>query len=245
MTRQYGTTPCWLEPDSPATAFPDVETALHEPDGLLAIGGDLSKPRLLEAYRRGIFPWYSDDQPRLWWSPDPRLVLAPAGIRVSRSLAKTLRREKFVLTMDRAFNEVIQACAEPRPDQSGTWITSDIMTAYKGLHADGYAHSVECWYRGELAGGLYGVSLGRVFFGESMFSRVTDASKVALVYLARQLVRWKFTLIDCQVHTGHLERLGAVPISRTAFTRILAQETTEAPPPLQTWRFDTDLDFLR
>lgn len=245
MTRQYGTTPRWLEPDSPATAFPDVELALDEPDGLLAIGGDLSRPRLLEAYRRGIFPWYSDDQPILWWAPDPRLVLAPSGIHISRSLAKALRRNKFTLTMDRAFNEVIQACAEPRPDQSGTWITAEMMTAYADLHAGGYAHSVECWYRGRLAGGLYGVSLGRVFFGESMFSREADASKVALVYLARQLVRWEFPLIDCQVRTGHLESLGAFPIARSEFTRILARETAQAPPPLPTWRFDQDLVILR
>lgn len=245
MTRSHGTAPYWLEPDSPPAAFPDVELALREPDGLLAIGGDLSRARLLEAYRRGIFPWYGKDQPILWWAPDPRLVLVPAEVHVSRSLAKTLRQGKFSLTLDRAFSEVIQACAEPRPDQSGTWITPEMIAAYSDLHVTGYAHSVECWCRGELAGGLYGISIGRVFFGESMFSRIPNASKAALVYLARQLARWHFPLIDCQVHTAHLESLGAIPMPRADFTRLLARETVQSPPPLQVWQFDADLDSVQ
>jgi leucyl/phenylalanyl-tRNA--protein transferase len=234
-----------LETDSPADAFPDVELALREPDGLLAIGGDLAPARLLAAYRRGIFPWYGKDQPILWWAPDPRLVLIPARVHVARSLAKTLRRGKFSLSMDRAFDEVIRACAEPRPDQSGTWITTEMISAYTGLHEAGHAHSVECWYRGELAGGLYGISIGRIFFGESMFSRMADASKVALISLARQLVRWNFPLIDCQVRTAHLESLGARPMPRTEFTRILARETAQPAHPPQAWQFDADLDAVQ
>ncbi|MGB5534984.1 MAG: leucyl/phenylalanyl-tRNA--protein transferase, partial [Thiogranum sp.] len=179
--------PLWITPGDRSLDFPDVSLALREPDGLLAVGGDLTADRILSAYRRGIFPWYSDKQPILWWSPDPRTVLFPARLKLSRSLRKTLRRARFRVTMDQAFREVIAACAAPRPGSFGTWITQDMADAYNALHETGCAHSVECWLDDRLVGGLYGVSTGRVFFGESMFSRVPDASKVAFAWLVRQL----------------------------------------------------------
>ena len=190
------TAPYWLNPYDP-TDFPDVSLALREPDGLLAVGGDLRIERLLAAYQRGIFPWYSGDQPILWWSPDPRSVLFPDKLHISRSLRKTLRKQLFTITFDTAFEEVIHACSEPRADGLGTWITDEMQQAYLRLHQSGYAHSVECWLNGKLVGGLYGVAMGKVFFGESMFSRVTDASKIAFVFLVRQLQRWQFEMIDC------------------------------------------------
>jgi leucyl/phenylalanyl-tRNA--protein transferase len=186
---------------------------MAEPNGLLAIGGDLSPARLLAAYRRGIFPWYGPGQPILWWCPDPRAVLYPDSVRISRSLAKVLRRGRLQVTVDRDFDAVVQACAEPRPGQDGTWITRQMATAYGRLHRLGVAHSVEVREQDRLVGGLYGVALGEVFFGESMFSRVPDASKVALVALARM----GFRLIDCQVPSAHLARLGAKEISRATF----------------------------
>ena len=199
--------------ESPPDAFPDIEEALRWPNGLLAAGGTLSPERLLCAYRRGIFPWFSEGQPVLWWAPDPRAVLIPEDLRISRSLRKTLRRGHFALSADTAFSEVIRQCAMPRPDSDSTWITRDMIGAYRRLHGLGHARSVETWQDGELAGGLYGVALGRVFFGESMFSRARDASKVALVGLARLGYR----LIDCQVPSPHLASLGAVEIPRRAF----------------------------
>ncbi len=189
--------------------FPATSSALHEPNGLLAIGGDLSSARLLNAYRRGIFPWYADGQPIMWWSPDPRAVFRPDTVHVSRSLGKTLRQKRYQISFDRAFAAVIAACAGPRKGADGTWITAAMQSAYAELHARGFAHSVECWQDGELCGGLYGVALGRIFFGESMFSARRDASKVALVELCRHLVDWDYTLFDCQVDNPHLERLGA------------------------------------
>ncbi len=212
-----GSAPFWLDAQPADAPFPPVERALREPNGLLAIGGDLSPQRLLRAYRQGIFPWYNTGQPILWWSPDPRLVLFPADLRISRSLRKTLRRGALRVTLDTDFAAVVTACAAPRAEGQGTWITRDIATAYAGLHALGHAHSVEVWQQGRLVGGLYGVALGRVFFGESMFTRISDASKVAFVYLVRQLERWGYELIDCQVYTGHLASLGATLISRAAF----------------------------
>lgn len=209
--------PFWLEPDSDPAQFPDPQYALAEPDGLLAVGGDLSPARLLNAYRQGIFPWYSDGQPILWWSPNPRAVLYPDELKISRSLRKTLRKRPFRVTLDSAFDAVIEACSEPRPDQEGTWITEEMKQAYAHLHRIGFAHSVECWEKDQLVGGLYGISLGRVFFGESMFARRSDASKVAFVHLVEQLKAWGFGLIDCQVHTGHLASLGAVDIPRERF----------------------------
>lgn len=228
MAQNQGTAPYWIDPDSPDIYFPDVEHALVEPDGLLAVGGDLEPERLLYAYRNGIFPWYGPDQPILWWSPDPRLVLFPGQLHISRSLARTLRRRHFTVTLDTAFEQVISECAAPRPGQAGTWITPEMQAAYIRMHKLGHAHSVECWQQGRLVGGLYGLAMGRVFFGESMFTRVADASKVGFVTLVRQLQRRDYRLIDCQVHTGHLESLGATMLPRREFTRLLEKETWQS-----------------
>ena len=227
----------WLDAE---LRFPPVHRALREPNGLLAAGGDLSVERLLEAYRHGIFPWYGDDQPILWWSPDPRMVLVPGEITISRSLRKRLRRRDFEIRADSAFSDVMRACAEPREGEAGTWITDEMASAYAALHRAGHAHSVEAWLDGKLAGGLYGVSIGRIFFGESMFSRATDASKVALAHLARQLERWAFGLIDCQMSTPHLESLGAREIARNEFVRALS-ELVNYPTRAGTWRLNDDL----
>lgn len=235
-----GRAPYWLDPRDPAAPFPPVELALRDPDGLLALGGDLSPERLLRAYRQGIFPWYSDGQPILWWSPDPRMVLRPEELKISRSLRKTLRKRALLITLDEDFAAVMAACAEPRSDGLGTWITEDMTLAYRRLHELGYAHSVEAWQDGHLVGGLYGVALGNVFFGESMFTRATDASKIAFVHLVRQLQRWHFALIDCQVYTGHLASLGAAPIPRRDFSAILLREA-RPPDRRGAWQLDADL----
>jgi len=217
-------------------AFPPPELA--DESGLLAVGGDLRPERLLLAYSLGIFPWYSEGLPILWYSPDPRLVLDRGELVVSRSLQKTLRRGRFRVTLDTAFDQVIRACSEvPRPGQHGTWITRDMVRAYRRLHELGYAHSVEAWQDGELAGGLYGVSLGGGFFGESMFARASDASKVAFVTLVEQLRRWDIHLIDCQVHTEHLARFGATEWPRERFLRRLAQ-ALEQPTRTGRWQLD-------
>ena len=211
-----------LDPDS--LDFPPTEQALEEPNGLLAVGGDLSPERLLAAYRRGIFPWFDESQPVLWWTPNPRAVLFPERIHISRSLQKRLRRGEFTTGCDRQFQQVMAHCAQvPRDGQSGTWITPDMSEAYYRLHQQGVAHSVEVYKDGELAGGLYGLAIGRVFFGESMFSLCRDASKVALVALARQLQAWGFTLIDCQVSNPHLFSMGAEEISRQRFNSLLTK----------------------
>lgn len=209
--------------------FPPVSDALVDPDGLLAIGGNLSPALLLTAYRRGIFPWFSDGQPILWWSPDPRAVLYPRSLHVSRSLRKTLQRKVFRASIDRCFDRVVAACAESRPSQDGTWITPEMKEAYARLAAQGTAHSVEIWQDEKLVGGLYGVALGRVFFGESMFSLRSDASKVALVTLARVLIESGFRLIDCQLYSAHLESMGAELIPRPEFITLLDQWTGESP----------------
>jgi leucyl/phenylalanyl-tRNA---protein transferase len=227
----------WLSSTDP---FPPVEQALREPNGLLAAGGDLSVERLLDAYVRGIFPWFSDDDPLLWWSPDPRMVLFVDELRVSRSLRRRLRSGAFRLTFDCAFRDVMLGCAEPRPGQEGTWITHDMFDAYARLAALGYAHSVEVWEGDLLAGGLYGVAVGRMFFGESMFTRRTDASKVALVGLVRQLRHWRFPIVDCQMSTGHLRSLGARAIPRTEFLARVAALVREPPVPLP-WTPEDDL----
>jgi len=206
------------DPESP---FPPTEQALEYPEGLLAAGGDLSPARLVNAYRRGIFPWYSDDQPILWWSPAPRCVLYPQHVHVSRRLRRRYNQGHFSLTVDQAFSQVIEACAEPREDQAGTWITDEMLLAYIRLHKLGIAHSVETWVDGELAGGIYGLALGRIFFGESMFSKREDASKITLVALCRQLQQWNFTLLDCQVSNPHLLSMGAEDISRDEFEQLL------------------------
>jgi leucyl/phenylalanyl-tRNA--protein transferase len=200
--------------------FPPPELA--EKDGLLAVGGDLSKKRLVLAYSMGIFPWYSEGFPILWWSPDPRLILIPEELTLSRSLRQVIKKNMFKVTMDTAFEEVIRNCAEaPRKKNEGTWITEDMIEAYIRLHHSGVAHSVESWRNGELVGGLYGVALGKAFFGESMFSKTSNASKVAFAELVRQLTAWDFTLIDCQVTTNHLISFGAKEVSRDEFMRIL------------------------
>ena len=206
-----------LRPGAQAPSFPPVESAT--PEGLLAVGGDLSSERLLAAYRHGIFPWYNPGQPILWWSPDPRAVLYPEKLKISRSLRKTLKRGHLRVTFDCCFREVMLACAAPREQYpgGGTWITDDMVKAYAQLHEMGYAHSIETWHENRLVGGLYGVALGGVFFGESMFARETDASKVALVALVSKLREWGFVLVDCQIPSAHLTSLGAEEISRSAF----------------------------
>jgi leucyl/phenylalanyl-tRNA--protein transferase len=210
----------WLENDS---SFPPLQAALRNPNGLLAAGADLSPPRLLGAYRQGIFPWYGEGDPILWWSPDPRMVLVPAELKISRSLAKTLRNRPYEIRFDTAFDSVMSGCAQARADQAGTWITGEMCEAYNRLHRLGHAHSVETWIDGRLAGGLYGVAIGAVFFGESMFAEVRDASKIALAALARRCTEQRIRLIDCQMHTRHLASLGARDIPRRRFSRLLAE----------------------
>jgi leucyl/phenylalanyl-tRNA--protein transferase len=216
----------WLHGDAP---FPPVSKALRSPNGLLCAGGELTPQRLIEAYRQGIFPWFSEGDPVLWWSPDPRMVLFPEELKVSRSLRKTLQRGIYETRFDSAFREVMEACAEPREGQNGTWIMPEMIAAYTRLHHIGLAHSVESWREGELVGGLYGIALGKVFFGESMFSRATDASKVALVRLVEALRERGFRVIDCQQATAHLASLGAREIPRTEFSKLL-QESIQYPP---------------
>ena len=226
-----GLAPFWLDPNDPNAEFPDVSLALAEPDGLLAIGGDLSSERLLDAYQRGIFPWYNPDQPILWWSPNPRAVIYPDKFKISRSLKKSIRHRGYEVTYDREFRAVIEACSEARKAEPGTWITPAMKDAFCRLHRLGYAHSIECRLNGKLIGGLYGLALGKVFFGESMFARKTDASKVAFAYLVHQLKQWNFKIIDCQVASDHILRLGAELIPRDLFVRLLREfcnsKTTE------------------
>jgi leucyl/phenylalanyl-tRNA---protein transferase len=225
---------------SPHDPFPPVARALKDPNGLLAAGADLSPERLLDAYANGIFPWFGDDDPVLWWSPDPRMVLFTTEVHVSRSLRKTIRSGRLQVTLDSCFAQVMKGCAEPRRGQNGTWITDEMRNAYELLFEIGHAHSVEAWSDGKLVGGLYGVSLGRMFFGESMFSRVSDASKVALVALVKQIERWGFTCVDCQMSTSHLSTLGAREIPRATFLRHVRSLARQAPVP-SPWRFDADL----
>ena len=206
----------YLHPDDPPDTFPDPSTAAGEPDGLLAVGGDLRPERLLAAYRRGIFPWYEAGQPILWWSPDPRAVLLPAELHISRSLRRTLRSDRYRVSVDTAFTRVIDACADLRAG-AGTWITPEMRSAYVHLHQLGHAHAVESWLGDQLVGGLYGIAIGGVFFGESMFSSADDASKVALVRLVRLLESRGVELIDCQVATGHLATLGSRVLPRRDF----------------------------
>jgi leucyl/phenylalanyl-tRNA--protein transferase len=217
-------------------SFPGVEHAT--PEGLLAIGGDLRTERLLEAYRHGIFPWYNEGQPILWWSPDPRTVLFPDHLHVPRSLKRSLRPGHFTVSFDRSFEAVVQHCAGPRPQypEGGTWITPAMIEAYTALHAEGYAHSVETWQGTQLAGGLYGVAIGGAFFAESMFTKVDDASKVALVFLVRQLHRWGFRLIDCQQSSPHVLRLGAQDIPRSRYIEDVATAVA-MPGRLGRWQF--------
>lgn len=218
----------WLERNDP---FPPVAAALGDPNGLLAAGGSLDADRLVDAYRHGIFPWSSEGQPILWWSPDPRMVLRVADFKLSRSLRKRVRSGTFEARVDTAFDAVMAACAGPREGQAGTWITTEMRVAYGKLHRLGYAHSVESWRDGSLVGGLYGVALGRVFFGESMFARATDASKVALACLVAILRGQGVALIDCQQDTPHLASMGAQPIARKTFVAALRKLIDFTAPP--------------
>lgn len=218
----------WISPGDPPDAFPDIGRAMTEPNGLLAVGGDLSPARLLTAYRLGIFPWFESGQPILWWSPDPRCVLIPGQFHASRSLRRALRRSDACIRFNTCFDAVMRRCAEPRPGQFGTWITREMIEAYARLHGDGWAHSIEVWRGRRLIGGLYGVVIGRVFFAESMFSGESNASKTALYALSQYLNTRGFALIDCQVRSEHLASLGATMLPRAEFATTL--ESACAPP---------------
>ena len=222
----------------PADPFPPVEQALDHPDGLLAAGGTLSLHRLIEAYGRGIFPWFNEGDPVLWWSPDPRTVLVPSRFHVSHSLRKRLKKEAFLVTVDAVFTRVLDGCAAPRPREAGTWLTPPMRQAYTALFAAGLAHSIEVWMSGDLVGGVYGVSIGRVFFGESMFARQPDASKIGLARLCAQLARWGVPFLDCQLETEHLMSLGAERMPRRQFVQHVARLVKEPPLP---WKLDDDL----
>jgi len=226
----------WLDPRQTNQPFPDPALALLDPNGLLAIGGDLSPGRLLNAYRQGIFPWFNPDEPILWWSPDPRCVFVPGAVHVSHSLAKRIRQGGYAVSFNRAFADTLAACASVRRRGVGTWLGAEMQAAYIKLHRSGVAHSVEVWRQGQHIGGLYGVAIGRIFFGESMFSVETDASKLALVHLARQLRDWGFPLIDCQVSSPHLLQLGAHTLPRTDFLA-QSQQAQQLLPPAH-WHFD-------
>ncbi|MEJ1959041.1 MAG: leucyl/phenylalanyl-tRNA--protein transferase [Nitrosomonadales bacterium] len=219
------------------TSFPPPEQALRHPNGLIAAGGDLAPERLLDAYRHGIFPWFNADDPILWWSPDPRMVLFPDEFKISHSLRKILQNHIYEVRTDTVFEQVMRACAAPRNGQAGTWIHEDMIAAYTTLHRMGYAHSVETWKDGVLAGGLYGLAIGRMFYGESMFSRSSNASKVALAHLTAQLKRWNFGMIDCQMNTPHLASLGAREIPRAEFANTL-QELIHYPNIASPWKFE-------
>jgi len=211
----------WLDPER--IGFPEADQALANPNGLLAAGGSLSPEWLIHAYQRGIFPWFEDDQPFLWWSPDPRMVLLPSELHISRSLSKLIQNNPYQVSIDLDFAAVISACSEPRPNSDGTWITAELQAAYQNLHSLGIAHSVEVWEQDSLVGGLYGVALGNVFFGESMFSRSSNCSKLALVFLVQHLRKWGYELIDCQVASRHLASLGAREIPRGEFLAQLSE----------------------
>jgi leucyl/phenylalanyl-tRNA--protein transferase len=234
----------WLDPRDPNQPFPPAHRAMRDPNGLLAIGGDLSVTRLIRAYSTGVFPWFNPNEPILWWCPDPRAVLAPAQFHVSHSLAKRIRKNDYAVTLDHAFPDVLEGCGGERAGRSDTWLGAEMKRAYRELHALGFGHSVEVWQNGELVGGLYGVSLGLAFFGESMFSRVDDASKLALYYLCQQLVAWRFALIDCQIASAHLHRLGAQEISRERFLGDL-RRAVSLPGRTGAWRFEIDVPSSR
>ncbi len=224
-----------LDTAYPSQSFPDIELALKDPNGLLAIGGDLTPQRLIRAYQNGVFPWYSDDSPIMWWSPNPRMILFPDQFQPSRSLRKILRRGDFTITCDLAFDQVIRACAEPRDEEQGTWITLQMINAYNQLHELGIAHSIEAWNNKQLVGGLYGVSIGQVFFGESMFSRKSNASKAALATFMQSARSWNYQLVDCQVHSDHLASLGAISMPRKRFKRLL-ETYCYAQPSTAAWQ---------
>ncbi|NOQ16677.1 MAG: leucyl/phenylalanyl-tRNA--protein transferase [Methyloprofundus sp.] len=225
----------YLDPDQPNQEFPPLSEAFIDPDGLLAAGGCLSAQRLINAYANGIFPWYSEEDPILWWSPDPRLVIFPDQLHISKSLHKTMRKQHFHISYDKAFPDVIAACSNPRADEAGTWLSPEMQTAYIHLHQQGHAHSIEVWSDDKLVGGLYGVSIGQMFFGESMFHTETNASKIAFVTLIKQLTAWGYQLIDCQVHSNHLVSLGAEEIPRHHFISLL-KKYRELMPNKQAWQ---------
>lgn len=230
--------PFWLDPYP--VLFPPTDLALTDPDGLLAVGGDLTPEWLLNAYHKGIFPWFNEGEPILWWTPNPRSVLFIKDLKIRKSLKKTIRKQHFQITLDQAFEKVMENCAKiTRSGQEGTWITEQMFNAYAQLYKKGHAHSVEVWQDNQLVGGLYGVAIGKVFFGESMFAKSADASKVALVALCHQLKQWGFEIIDTQVETEHLRSLGAKLISREHFESILQEDTQKHFPP-QKWQFESD-----
>ena len=229
----------WLDPRKPCQEFPPSQHALENPDGLIAAGGDLTVSRLLNAYQRGIFPWFNPDEPILWWTPNPRAVLAPSELHISRSLRRRLNRQDYQLSFDSAFLRVMQLCAE-RPGE-GSWLSPAMQAAYMELHRRGYAHSIEVWQHGSLIGGLYGVALGRVFFGESMFSRAANGSKIAMAWLCQQLHAWDYALLDCQVSSAHLQRMGVQLIPRDQFENILRQSIPDDPSPSGKWVFDIEI----
>lgn len=230
----------WIPDDAPADTFPPVDQAFDEPNGLLCAGGDLSPERLVAAYSRGIFPWFSDDEPILWWSPSPRTLLSAEQFHVSRSMRRVLQQHPYRLSIDENFAAVIQACAAPRPNSGGTWITEDMQAAYIALHEHGYAHSCEVWDGEELVGGIYGVAVGGAFCAESMFSRRSNTSKLALWTLLQQLQRWDFRLFDCQLWNQHLDSLGAFEVERDEFMPQLSQ-AIQLPDHEKTWEIDRDL----
>ena len=212
----------WLQKTDPVEALPPTTRALREPNGLLAVGGALTPEWLIYAYRHGVFPWYSAEQPILWWAPDPRAILLPSEFRISRSLARSIRNRGYETRIDTAFEAVVEACAGPRRGGAGTWITGEMREAYVALHRRGLAHSIETWHEDRLVGGLYGVAMGRAFFGESMFTLERDASKVALARLTRECLRLEVALIDCQLPSPHLASLGSRNLARTEFEARLA-----------------------
>lgn len=235
----------WLSSDDPPEAFPDIETAFDVPDGLLAAGGDLSTERLLYAYLHGIFPWYDQGQPILWWSPDPRCVLVPEELHVSRRLRRSLAGSNFEVSFNSVFSDVMHACSQRRKAHQGTWITDAVKHAYELLHAKGWAHSIEIWHGDKLVGGLYGLSIGRIFFGESMFSAASNGSKAAMFVLCQLMIRHDFVLLDCQVESPHLVSLGAKHMPRPEFAACLAQ-ACEPPTRFPEWPLDRRLvaEFL-
>ena len=234
----------WLDPSNPDVPFPDVEQALANPEGLLAAGGDLSSRRLLRAYSQGIFPWYENGQPILWWSPNPRGVLYSNKLRISTSLRKTLRKHQWTVTFDGDFKKTVAACAAPRSYARGTWITNEMTEAYTTLHKQGHAHSVELWdYQERIIGGIFGVLIGKMFFGESMFSFQTNASKVALVYLVTHLHYWGFPILDCQLPSAHLASLGAEAISRTEYLKTIRPLCKESLGDFK-WRQDESINVV-
>jgi leucyl/phenylalanyl-tRNA--protein transferase len=224
----------WISADDPPDAFPNIESAFTVPDGLLAAGGDLSEDRIVYAYRHGIFPWYSDGQPILWWSPEPRCVIFPDRLHISRRLRRSLRRSGFEIRFNATFDQVIENCARDRPGQDGTWINSDMRKAYSRMHARGWAHSVETWKNGNLVGGMYGLAIGKVFFGESMFSAESNASKASMLALCTLLINHDFRLLDCQVESPHLVSLGAERLPRKRFASLL-DAACEPPVRFDAW----------